>query len=54
VIFDPKTFRDTATYEKPHQLAVGIRYLFVNGKMVVDAGKHQPEVLAGKALRHAK
>lgn len=53
VIFDPKTFRDTATYEKPHQLAVGIRYLFVNGKMVIDTGKHQPEVLAGKALRHA-
>ena len=31
VVFDPKTIADKATYEKPHQYAVGMRYVFVNG-----------------------
>ena len=52
VVFDPKTFRDTATFEKPHQYATGVRYLFVNGKLVIDDGKYQ-NILAGKPLRHA-
>src|SRR5262249_15212206 len=51
VVFDPKTFRDKATFEKPHQYAEGVRYLFVNGKVVIDDGKYL-DVLAGKALRH--
>jgi N-acyl-D-aspartate/D-glutamate deacylase len=51
VVFDPKTYRDTATYDKPHQYATGVRYLFVNGKLVVEDGKFK-EVLAGKVLRH--
>lgn len=52
VIFDPKTFRDTATFEKPHQYATGVRHLFVNGTTVIDDGKFL-EVYAGKALRHS-
>jgi N-acyl-D-aspartate/D-glutamate deacylase len=51
VVLDPKTYRDQATFEKPNQYAVGVRYLFVNGKMVIDKGKYQ-DVLAGKVLRH--
>lgn len=51
VVFDPKTFLDRATYDKPHQLAAGVRYLFVNGRLVIDKGKFTG-VLAGKALRH--
>ncbi len=51
VVFDPKTFRDTATYDKPHQYATGVRYLYVNGQAAIDAG--QPtQKLAGRALRH--
>ncbi len=53
VVFDPKTFRDRATYEKPHQYATGVRYLFVNGRLAIDAGK-STEVLAGRVLRHGK
>jgi N-acyl-D-aspartate/D-glutamate deacylase len=49
VVFDPKKFLDTATYEKPHQYATGVKYLFVNGKMVIEEGKCG-EVLAGRAL----
>ncbi|MGH7170064.1 MAG: amidohydrolase family protein, partial [Gemmataceae bacterium] len=51
VVFDPKTFRDTATFDKPHQYATGVRYLFVNGKLAIDDGKFMVE-LAGKVLRH--
>ena len=52
MVFDPKTFRDAATFEKPHQFATGVRFLFVNGKMVIEDGKPL-DVLAGKPLRHA-
>jgi N-acyl-D-amino-acid deacylase len=51
VVFDPKTFRDQATFEKPHQYATGVRYLFVNGKLAIEDGKYQ-NLLAGKVLQH--
>ncbi len=51
VVFDPKTYRDTATYEKPHQLATGVKHLFLNGVAVIEDGKHKADVLAGKVLR---
>jgi N-acyl-D-aspartate/D-glutamate deacylase len=53
VVFDPKTFRDTATFDKPHSYATGVVYLFVNGVAAVDGGK-VTGALAGKALRHHK
>ncbi len=40
VIFDPATVSDRATYEKPHQLSVGIHEVFVNGVAVVHNGEH--------------
>jgi N-acyl-D-aspartate/D-glutamate deacylase len=51
VVLDPKTYRDRATYDKPHVYATGVRYLFVNGKQVFTEGKFT-DVLAGKVLRH--
>jgi N-acyl-D-aspartate/D-glutamate deacylase len=51
VVFDPNTFRDTATYDQPHQYATGVRYLYVNGKAVIDEGK-PTQALPGRALRH--
>jgi N-acyl-D-aspartate/D-glutamate deacylase len=50
-VFDPKAFRDTATYDKPHQYAAGLRWLFVNGRAVVKEGKYA-DALAGQVLRH--
>ncbi len=38
-VFDPATVADTATFEKPHQYAVGFKYVLVNGKIVIDDGK---------------
>jgi N-acyl-D-aspartate/D-glutamate deacylase len=53
VVFDPKTFRDVATYDKPHRYSTGVRYLFVNGVLAVEAEKHTG-ALAGRVLRHAR
>jgi N-acyl-D-amino-acid deacylase len=38
-IFDPATVADTATFEKPHQYAAGVKYVLVNGKVVIDDEK---------------
>ncbi|MDO9543153.1 MAG: D-aminoacylase [Kiritimatiellia bacterium] len=35
IVFDPATVKDLATYEKPHQLSVGIRTVMVNGVVVL-------------------
>ncbi len=51
VVFDPKTFRDAATFERPHQYATGVRYLFVNGALAIEEGKHGG-ALTGRVLRH--
>jgi N-acyl-D-amino-acid deacylase len=40
VVFDPKTIADKATYEKPHQYAVGVKHVFVNGVQVLKDGTH--------------
>jgi N-acyl-D-aspartate/D-glutamate deacylase len=53
VVFDPKTFRDRATYDKPQELSTGVRWLFVNGKLALEDGKYTG-ALAGKVLRHAE
>lgn len=39
VVFDPVTVRDKAWYDKPHQLAVGIEQVIVNGVHTVADGK---------------
>ncbi len=51
VVFDPETFIDRATFDKPHQYATGVRFLLVNGKLAVDQGKYM-DALAGRVLRH--
>ena len=38
VVFDEATFRDRSTYQKPTELATGVRYAIVNGKVAVDGG----------------
>jgi N-acyl-D-amino-acid deacylase len=40
VVFDPATIADRATFEKPHQYAVGIKHVFVNGTQVLKNGEH--------------
>jgi N-acyl-D-amino-acid deacylase len=40
VVFDPVTVGDKATFEKPHQYAVGMKHVFVNGSQVLQDGEH--------------
>jgi len=40
VIFDDATFRDHSTYQKPTELAKGMKYVIVNGKVAVDGGAY--------------
>ena len=49
-VFDPRTIIDHATYEQPHQLSTGVRYVFVNGVAVVRDGKHT-RALPGQIVR---
>ena len=38
VVFDPATITDRATYERPGERSVGMRYVLVNGVLVIDSG----------------
>jgi len=49
VIFDPQTIADRATFENPHQLAVGVKHVFVNGVQVLKDSEHTG-AKPGKAL----
>jgi N-acyl-D-amino-acid deacylase len=40
VVFDPATIGDRAVFEKPHQYAVGMKHVFVNGTQVLKDGEH--------------
>ena len=39
VVFDPATVADQADFQNPHQYPVGIKYVFVNGKLTVEDNK---------------
>ena len=51
VVFDPAMVADKATYENPHQFAVGVPYVVVNGVLIVDDGK-VTGARPGRVLRH--
>ncbi len=53
VIFDPKKVVDKADYMNPKQYPEGIKYVIVNGVIVIREGEHTGE-LPGKVLRRKR
>jgi N-acyl-D-amino-acid deacylase len=49
-VFDPDAVADRATYADPHQYAVGMRHVVVNGRVALRDG-NPTGTLAGRALR---
>jgi N-acyl-D-amino-acid deacylase len=49
VVFDPATIADRATFDKPHQYAIGMKHVFVNGVQVLKDGEHT-DAKPGRAL----
>jgi N-acyl-D-amino-acid deacylase len=39
-VIDPVAIADRATFEKPHQYALGMKHVFVNGVQVLKDGEH--------------
>jgi len=54
VVFDAQTISDRATYDKPAEASVGVRYLLVGGTVVVDQGAVAAGVAPGRALLRTK
>jgi N-acyl-D-amino-acid deacylase len=46
-VFDPDTIQDHATYDHPHQLSTGMKFVIVNGKLALKDG-----VATGAATGH--
>jgi N-acyl-D-amino-acid deacylase len=53
VVFDPATVAAKATYENPHQYAVGVAHVFINGVQVLKDGEHTG-AKPGRVVRRAR
>ena len=50
VVFDPQTIADRSTYQSPMEPSVGVKFLTVEGTLLIDAGKIVPDVYPGQAI----
>jgi N-acyl-D-amino-acid deacylase len=53
VVFNPDTVKTHATRENPKQYPVGIEYVIVNGRVVIEGGENTG-ALPGRALRRGR
>ncbi|MEV7865651.1 D-aminoacylase [Streptomyces sp. NPDC088124] len=53
VLFDPDTVAAGSTFEKPRTLPVGIPYVLIDGRFVIEDGR-RTDVLAGRSLRRGR
>ena len=50
VVFDPRTVIDRATYKAPLEPSSGMRFVIVNGVLLINHGALVPNTFPGKAL----
>ncbi len=50
-IFNPDIINSQASFKDPHQLSIGVEYVIINGKVVLEKGEYFTNKLAGKVLR---
>lgn len=50
VLFDADKIKDNATFDEPHQYATGMKYVLVNGTLVIKDGEHTG-ALPGRVVR---
>ncbi|HEY8410085.1 MAG TPA: amidohydrolase family protein [Pyrinomonadaceae bacterium] len=50
-IFDPQTISDRSTFQNPAQASAGVRFVVVNGVLLVKEGQLQANVHPGVAIR---
>jgi len=50
VVFDPNKIVDQATYQMPKAASTGMKYVIVNGAVLVDQGKLVPNTYPGTAI----
>ena len=53
VVFDLARVRDTSEYTAPHQLAEGMRWVFVNGQAAIRDGAYT-DVMSGRVLQKVR
>jgi N-acyl-D-amino-acid deacylase len=51
VVFNMDTMEVKSTFKNPHQYSKGVEYVIVNGKIVIEKGRHTGK-LPGRFLRH--
>ena len=51
-VFDPDRIQDRATFENPRSNAVGMDYVFVNGRPAIESGRFT-DTTAGRVLRRS-
>ena len=50
-IFDPQSIKDKSTFQDPAQYAEGIRFVMVNGVLIVKEGQLQSDIYPGRPIR---
>jgi N-acyl-D-aspartate/D-glutamate deacylase len=54
IAFDPATVSDRSTYQTPMQTSVGMKFVIVGGKLLIDHGELVPGTFPGRVLGRAR